>query len=339
MKTSNLIIRSILIGVIPLLFLPPIYWLSINFPILKHWKNIVIHIGLSILFCFSSLLIFQIVILLVLGGEFFFNMGYDRITDILTRQFFSIGSILFFSYWGLVVLLGLEKYYEESDNIQRKATDLQSELELATLSSLRAQLKPHFLFNTLSMVDQMISQDAEKAIEIVDKLERLLKNTFDRSNSETCTLGEEIEFLKKYLAIEKSRFQDRLEINYKILPETKNVVIPRYLLQPLVENAIVHGVSKTMSRCTITISSEFTEDQLLISVKNDGSKSSIKRTRRSDGIGLRNVEKRIKLYFGENASLNVESSVPGEFISMILIPRIYLNTDNASFKNQLSPSF
>ncbi|GAA5522689.1 hypothetical protein Asal01_02651 [Fodinibius salicampi] len=316
----NLIVRSGLIAITPILFLPLIYWLSVSKPIFNSGSNILFHILLSLLFMPVFLIVFQLMIFYFLEGVFFFGMGYHQIESILVRQFFSIGSILFFTYWGLVVLLGLSKYYEELGNIKRKSNELESQLELASLSSLRAQIKPHFLFNTLSMVDQMISTDPDTAKKMVDKLEKLLKNTFDRSGPEQSSLKEEVDFIKKYLAIEAHRFHDRLQVVYSIAPETMNVQIPRYLLQPLVENSLVHGVAKTMKKCTIKIKSESRGDNVRIAVIDDGPGLRKRSQEKDKGIGLKNVRERIRLYYGESAKLNLLSLESGGIISEILIP-------------------
>lgn len=324
MELSFWFVRALLIAGTPILFLPVIYWISIKRPILQNWMNILLHVVLSIFFCFIFLLIFQLILFYIYQDKNFLTLALESITNILTRQFFSVGTMLFFGYWGIVVLFGLKKYYEEVDEIQRKANEIQSQLEQATFSSLQAQLKPHFLFNTLSMVDQMLTENPTQAVTMVDKLEKLLRNTFDRNNSESCTIGEEINFLKKYLSIEESRFQDRLRVEYSISDATKNVMIPRYLLQPLVENAIVHGVSKSMNESVILIKSEFLADQLVLSVENSASNYRNSGRVKSNGIGLKNVENRIQIYFGEDARLKVSSSKDEIFKCRILIPKMYL---------------
>lgn len=324
MEISFWFVRAFLIAITPILFIPAIYWISIKRPILQNWKNILLHVVLSAVFCFFFLLIFQLTLFYLYQGKNFLALALESITNILTRQFFSVGTILFFGYWGIVVLFGLKRYYEDVDDVQRKANEIQSQLEQATLSSLQAQLKPHFLFNTLSMVDQMLTENPSQAVSMVDKLERLLRNTFDRNNSESCTIEEEVEFLKKYLSIEENRFQDRLTVEYSISDSTENIMIPRYLLQPLVENAIVHGVGKTIQKSVILIKSELLADQLVLSVENNVSSFRSFRRERSKGIGLNNVEKRIHIYFGEDARLNVSSSKADVFKSRILIPKKYL---------------
>lgn len=326
-QTSHLLIRSLVIAITPMVFIPAIYWISIKKPLLRHWSNILLHVILSLFFCFIFLLIFQSLLTLLLEREFFLAFEYDSITYILTRQFFSIGSTLFFTYWGLVVLIGLERHYRENEELQRKANELESQLELATLSSLRAQLKPHFLFNTLSMVDQMIANEPDRAMEVSDKLRKLFQNTFDRDSSDCCTLKEEIEFLQKYLSIEKYRFEDRLKVDYDISAETENVRIPRYLLQPLVENAIVHGVGKKMDSCRISISSDYDEEELRILVQNDASPSRAKKIDETKGIGISNVRERIELFYGKEAGLEVHRQQPGTFDALIRIPRKYLEKD------------
>lgn len=326
-QISNLVIRSLLIAITPLIFIPFIYWVSIKKPLLKHWANIIWHIVLSLVFCLIVLLVFQSLISLLLAGEVFLALDYESITYILTRQFFSIGSILFFSYWGLVVLIGLSKYYQENEEMQRKANELESQLELATLSSLRAQLNPHFLFNTLSMVDQMITQKPDIAIEVADKLENLFRNTFDRDSLDSCTLKEEIAFIQKYLSIEKYRFEDRLEVNYEIAENTATIHIPRYLLQPLVENAIVHGVSKRMAKCKVTIRSELSDEGLMIVVQNDIPRTRNQKIDETKGIGISNVRERITLFFGSEASLFVNRK-PEEFKASVKVPDKYLLRSN-----------
>lgn len=324
---SHLVIRSLLIAITPLIFIPFIYWVSVRKPLLKHWTNILWHIVLSLLFCLIVLLVFQSLISLLLAGEFFLALDYESISYILTRQFFSIGSILFFSYWGLVVLIGLSKHYKENEEMQRQANELESQLELATLSSLRAQLNPHFLFNTLSMVDQMITHKPEFAIEVADKLENLFKNTFDRDSSDSYTLGEEVAFIQKYLSIEKYRFEDRLEVTYEISENTRTIFIPRYLLQPLVENAIVHGVSKTMGKCTVIITSELSDEGLTIVVENDIPRTRNQKVDETKGIGISNVRERIALFFGSEASLVVHRQ-PEQFKAIVRVPGKYLHRNN-----------
>jgi LytS/YehU family sensor histidine kinase len=276
------------------------------------------------------LLIFQSLISYLLAGEFFLALEYESITYILTRQFFSIGSILFFSYWGFVVLIGLSKYYHDNEEMQRKANELESQLELATLSSLRAQLKPHFLFNTLSMVDQMITNKPDVAIEVADKLENLFKNTFERESPDSYTLKEEITFIQKYLSIEKYRFEDRLDVSYQIAEQTTKVLIPRYLLQPLVENAIVHGVSKKMDECRVLIQSKISNGVFTIVVENDVPHSRSTKIDETKGIGISNVKERIALFFGNDAKLEIDAK-PDQFRAQINVPEKYIRREKSDW--------
>lgn len=332
--TYGLVVRSFLIALTPVLFLPVIYWISQKKPIFKDWKNTLLHIVLSLTFSLIFLVIYLVMILFILEGAFFLGMEYNDIESVLVRQFFSIGSILFFTYWGLVVLLGLDQYYEELGNIKQKSNEIQSQLELATLSSLRAQLKPHFLFNTLSMVDQMIATNPSTAAKMVDRLEKLLKTTFDRTGSESCTLEEEIDFIKKYLAIETHRFHDRLKVEYFISPVTKKINVPRYLLQPLVENALVHGAGRTMKECTITIKSEMSKGRLFIMIRDDGPGVRRKINQTEKGIGLKNVRARLRLYYGKGVQLKTNSVKNNGFISEISIPYKYLATNISETKTK-----
>ncbi|GAB5407722.1 MAG: hypothetical protein BalsKO_00870 [Balneolaceae bacterium] len=202
---------------------------------------------------------------------------------------------------------------------------LEEQLASATLSTLKAQLKPHFLFNTLNMVDFLIHTDQKKAIKTIEKLEDLIKTTFDKNQPNSCTVETELIFLKKYLDIEKERFQDRLRVNFNIDEEVSGIKIPCYLIQPLVENSIKHGVGKTLDRCTITIQAKMRGSFFTIKVSDNAKNGPRNTTQKIEkGVGLKNIEERIKIYFGVESFLDVGSSSNGNFKSAIVIPNKYL---------------
>lgn len=130
--------------------------------------------------------------------------------------------------------------------------------------------------------------------------------------------------MKKYLSIEESRFHDRLEVNYAVDHKSEEVKIPRYLLQALVENALVHGASKSMGKCKILIKTEFNNGHLELSVENDGTRIHDYKSEDPKGIGLKNVKERIALYFDGKAQIATERPEPGMFVSRIRIPKSIL---------------
>ena len=134
-------------------------------------------------------------------------------------------------------------YYRESQARAVKEAQLETDLAQARLRTLEAELHPHFLFNTLHAISSLVHTNPDGADRMISRLSDLLRLTFDRSGAPRVSLQEELEFLQKYLEIEQTRFHDRLSVHFDIDPETLDAEVPRLILQPLVENAIKHGVS------------------------------------------------------------------------------------------------
>ena len=320
----RVISRSIIVVVIPAAFLPAVIWLSLKISLFDSWVNIVLHVIFSLIYVCAFIVVLQSVLMISYGMSIF-QESIESLLSVVQRQLLSSGSMAFLIYWGIVVLSGIQKYYKGIAELTERTNQLETQLSHATLSTLKAQLKPHFLFNTLNMVDFLIHTDAEKAIDTVDKLEDLIKSTFDQNQPNACTLKAEVIFLQKYLDIEKARFPDRLSVKLEIAPDTEEIRIPCYLIQPLVENSIKHGVGKTLRKCTITIRSKFKGEFLIIDVFDDGNGVTKKPLRENWSIGLRNIDERLKLYFGLEALLDVGIPADQGFRSSIIIPRKYIN--------------
>jgi LytS/YehU family sensor histidine kinase len=154
-------------------------------------------------------------------------------------------------------------------------------------------------------------------------LEDLLKSTFDQNQPNTCTISEEVEFLNKYLEIEKARFKNRLDVMFEIEPDTESIKIPCYLVQPLVENSIKHAVGKMLSKCTIKISAFLESDNLRLDILDTGSNQN-KKTALTWGVGLKNIDERLKLFYGPDALLQIGYRQEGGFQSSVIIPKKYL---------------
>lgn len=323
-SAKRVLLFSALYVTIPALFLPSVIWISDKVSLLKSIRNLLLHIVLSVIYVAMFVFLVQFIRSLV-DGYFLFGEGLEIALSILRRQFLLSGSMAFLLYWGIAVLSGMQVYYREVSEVSERANKLESQLSSATLSTLKAQLKPHFLFNTLNMVDYLIHTDHKKAIDTLNKLEGLIKSTFDQHQPNSCTIEAEIIFLEKYLDIEKSRFQDRLSVQLEIDEDTEHIKIPCYLIQPLVENSVKHGVGKSLKKCTITIKSKLIGDFLSIEVFDDGNGSTKKCVEKVEwGIGLKNIEDRLKIYFGIGAFLEVKALPEGGFKSVIIIPKTKL---------------
>jgi signal transduction histidine kinase len=202
---------------------------------------------------------------------------------------------------------------------ERCARDLreQETIKLATeaeLRALRAQVNPHFLFNALTTIGYLIQTAPERAFETLMRLTSLLRGVLRRSEGEFATLGEEIELIESYLDIERARFEDRLRVTIEAPRELRNCRIPALLVQPLVENAIKHGISPSRAGGEVVISARLAPgDRLQISVRDTGLGASEQAliAGRQRGVGLSNVERRLKTHYGDQASFSVRSA-PGK---------------------------
>jgi two-component system, LytTR family, sensor kinase len=218
---------------------------------------------------------------------------------------------------GLSYALG---YYRESQARALKAANLEASLMEARLKTLEAELHPHFLFNTLHAISTLVHTDPESADRMISRLSDLLRLTFDRSGAAEVTLKEELEFLQKYLQIEQIRFQDRLSVKFDIDPETLDAEVPRLILQPLVENAIKHGISPRSGNGLVEVSAKRTNGTMWIEVRDDGVGLSTKaRARFNDGVGLSNTRARLECLYGDSHRLEF-AEAEGGLAVRILIP-------------------
>ncbi|RNC83795.1 MAG: hypothetical protein ED557_08440 [Balneola sp.] len=326
---QRVVMYTMLYILIPVLFFPILVIISSRFSLFKSLKNIAIHFILSIVYVAVFTFLVQF-LRSAIDGYNFFSEGLEMVVSVLRRQFIVSGSMAFLLYWGIATLSGLQDYYKELAETTERNNELEAQLNNATLSALKAQLKPHFLFNTLNMVDFLIHSNPEKAISTLDRLEDLIKSTFDQNRPNSCTIEAEIDFLEKYLDIEKSRFPERLSIKLSIDDATKSSKIPCYLIQPLVENSIKHGVGKSIKKCTIRISTYLDDANLYIEVKDDGIEQSRMSELKSEkwGVGLKNIKERLTIYYGESGDLKITFPEEGGCISLIKIPRNKLTKDD-----------
>jgi len=189
----------------------------------------------------------------------------------------------------------------------------------AELRALRAQINPHFLFNALTTIAYLIQSSPEQALGTLMRLTSLLRSVLQRSAGEFTTLREEIDLIKSYLDIEKARFEERLRVRIEVPSYLEKVRVPSLLIQPLVENAIKHGISPRKEGGELLIIARLTAsgpddesagDTLCISVRDTGAGASeIEMARgRKQGIGLANIERRLKCHYGELASFTIKSA-------------------------------
>ena len=190
-------------------------------------------------------------------------------------------------------------YYRQSRERAVRASQLETRLVEAQLKTLQQQLHPHFLFNTLHAISTLMHRDVDAADRTLMRLSDLLRLTLERLGEQEVTLAAELDFLRKYLEIEGTRFADRLVVRYEVQPEALDAMVPTLLLQPLVENAIKHGVARKSGAGHIDITARRDHDKLWLEVRDDGvGLSEDALTALQKGIGDSTTRARLQHQFG-----------------------------------------
>jgi two-component system LytT family sensor kinase len=211
----------------------------------------------------------------------------------------------------LVVVWGLDhlRLYRERE---LAAGRLEAELARANLQVLKNQVHPHFLFNTLNMISAVVYQDPRLADRMIARLSDLLRATLERTDAQVVPLREELDLLTLYLDIMKARFGDRLAVVYDIAPETLPALIPSFSLQPLVENAIKHGIMPRKEGGTVTIAASRNDGRLVIGVSNDGpGLEADTQTLMVNGVGLKNIQNRLRGLYGSDCVFGFKKRTEG----------------------------
>jgi two-component system LytT family sensor kinase len=230
-----------------------------------------------------------------------------------------------FKYW--IVVLGYLgwHYYKAYRERERQAAALATELVQARLQALRMQINPHFLFNTLNTISALIHENPDAADRMVVRLSELLRRTLDRGDVQEVPLREELDFLRSYLEIEQMRFPDRLTVTFDIEPKTNELLVPHLILQPLVENALRHGIMPREEPGRVGISAAITGgDTLELKVWNNGNglsdPSDPSATPPREGIGLKNVRSRLAQLYGGAQEFTLGNASGGGVEARIRIP-------------------
>ena len=202
--------------------------------------------------------------------------------------------------------------------------EYQQALAASELQALKMQLHPHFLFNTLHGIATLAETDPKSAKAMIVKLSNLLRTALDRDGSDLIPLEGELRFVREYLDLERMRFGSRLKIEWQIAPETCRLLVPQMILQPLVENAIRHGVSSSREGGWVEVTTSASNGILNIRVRNSvGGETS-----NGTGVGLRNVEARLKYLYAGDASLRLTVAEDRIASASLVLPA--LNSQPAS---------
>jgi anti-sigma regulatory factor (Ser/Thr protein kinase) len=209
----------------------------------------------------------------------------------------------------------------------RRAAALESSLAAARLEALKSQLDPHFLFNTLNSVSALMYRDTAGADRMMSRLSELLRATIRDGGAQEVPLGEELENVRRYLDIESIRFEERLRVAIRTEPETLDALVPAFALQPLVENAIRHGIAPLEVGGRVEVEAKREHGTLTIRIADDGAGHAGGAIR--EGIGLRNTRARLAQLYGGRASLDCGAAAGGGFRVELRLPFRTANTAHA----------
>jgi two-component system LytT family sensor kinase len=240
------------------------------------------------------------------------------------------------TYWAIVGLSHALLYYRESRDRELRASQLETRLVEAQLKTLQQQLHPHFLFNTLNAISALMHRDVAAADRTLMRLSDLLRLTLERLGDQEVTLDEELDFLRKYLDIERTRFADRLVVRFDISPDTLPALVPTLLLQPLVENAIKHGVARKAGAGHIDVRAHRENDKLWIEVRDDGvGLSEDALTALHKGIGVSTTRARLQHQFGADYRFEFHRLSQGVAVVVAIPWRVRSASDAAEAAEEL----
>ncbi|MDQ4121598.1 MAG: histidine kinase [Acidobacteriota bacterium] len=285
-------------------------------------RNLAIHFFAGSLISLIQLSIFIFVRQWFLGNPqkpFSFSTDFQR----LFIGEFHINLLIYWIVVGISHLRLLNRRYLERERERARlalsTSQLETKLAQAQLDALKMQLHPHFLFNTLNSISVLMRDDVKAANRMLVRLSELLRVALKSEGTQEISLKDELEFLRGYLEIEQIRFQDRLQVDFEVETETLDARVPNLILQPLVENAIKHGIAPLATTGKITIEAKRENGFVRLSVSDNGAGLS-KTANGENGIGLKNTRERLKKLYGEKQQFEIASKRDGGLQVEIKIP-------------------
>jgi two-component system, LytTR family, sensor kinase len=290
----------------------PAIWVAQRLPVGRtNWlPRGLLHLAMSLLFSITW------TALRVMVGQWQSGAAGDAV-----RFEFLLGKTFHFNlliYWVIVSVAHAFDYYRKSHEHELNAVELQRRLTQARLQTLQMQLNPHFLFNTLHAISSLMHKDVEAADRMIVRLSDLLRYALDSTEAHEVPLKAELDFLDRYLEIEQTRFGERLTIGKEIDPDTLGAQVPNLVLQPLVENAIRHGIERQAKPGKIELRARRKQGMLHLQVCDNG--AGIQSHSQREGIGLTNTRARLQQLYGEAQSLELSNAADGGVIVSVTIP-------------------
>ena len=295
----------------------PAFWLARWFPFHRFtWaRHLFIHLMASAVFSLAWML-------LRAGLEQFHGWSGGNRVSFSTAFSHALVATFFFNllvYWVIVAVAHAFDYYRKFHERELRTVELENRLTQARLQALQMQLNPHFLFNTLNAISSLMHKDVEAADRMIARLSDLLRYTLESTEAQEVPLERELDFLKRYLEIQQTRFGERLVVRMDIVADTLEALVPNLVLQPLVENAIAHGVAPHSRRGAIVLSSRKLGEVLELEVRDNGAGLRQNQVFK-EGVGISNTRARLEQLYGDRFQFEFTKATEGGLAVKIVIP-------------------
>ena len=296
--------------------LPITYHLGKRFPFRSvQWKrSLIVHLAGALALCVAWATLGLLLGLVLDRYPAMGNFPRDYLSWILISIPWSV-----FMYFTVLGCVHAVAYFNEAREREAHAARLATQLAEARLGALRMQMHPHFLFNSLNAVGVLVrDRNTVAATRMLERLGDVLRQVLRTDLPHEVTLADELEFLAQYLAIEQERFSDRLRVHWSVEERARTALVPSFVLQPIVENAIKHGIAKRADAGRIDITARIVDRYVELSVRDDGVGMSTADV--AEGVGLSNTRERLRTLYGNEAALTLKKSPTGGMEVTVRIP-------------------
>ena len=299
---------------------PFILWLARRFRLgRRHWpRRLLLHLAAGAFFAFFQPLIQATLKYVGLGGD----LRPRPFSVILLQLLITKYHINLLIYAVMIGISHAAEYYRRDREREHRLARVETLLAQAQLNALKMQLHPHFLFNALNSLADLIDRDRQAANKMVARLGDFLRLTLQSPETQEVTLAQEVEFLRNYLEIEKLRFEDRLNVRLEIARETESARVPHLILQPVVENAIRHGIAQREADGRIEIRARRVDDRLCLQVRDNGPGMRLagSNDQNGNGLGLLNTQARLRKLYGDRQRFEAADAAEGGLLVTLEIP-------------------
>ncbi|SFS18782.1 Histidine kinase [Dyella sp. OK004] len=294
---------------------PAVFWLAARYPIepSRRLRFLPVHVLASVAFTACA-------VLLAASVAHILEPSQPPVAEQLSQFISKYAVTDLFVYWVLLVIWHAGRFYREKNRRTVQSAQLQAQLAQSRLQVLKMQLQPHFLFNTLHAISTLIREDAAVAEDMLLRLSDLLRAYLDDDRQEIA-LASELELLDLYLGIQRIRFKDRLTTRVDAAASALDGAVPGLILQPLVENAIHHGIGKHAGSDQVEVTAYRDADSLYLEVRNHGSTLDMPQEEAfGRGVGLSNSRLRLKELYGDTATIYLDALTPQGVVCRVRLP-------------------